>query len=272
MPADDRSGKRRAGRAGPIRIADLLEAGKTRELLILHRGGVIGADSPECSLRAATTAGEQGFGMLEIDIRESKDHVPVVFHDKEMARAAGVVGRVGDFTARELAATALGGTDQTIATLADVFAVCHDHGMGVMLDIKEDGTDAYYEEIGALLQKFGFGESAVAITSYRRAVTHLGALCYFPMDGEDFARIGQGKAPAGPRRPRRFWFGWPRFITDEMVQRIQAQGIPVVPSINTFHYRPEFADASASRDVARMRAAGVVAYQIDSVYAGLFRA
>ncbi len=49
---------------------------------------------------------------------------------------------------------------------------------------------------------------------------------------------------------------------------IQAQqaGVPVVPSVNIFHYATKDHTPLAARDIRRLRALGVTQFQIDSVY------
>ena len=61
-----------------VRDLDCIRA--RRPLLVAHRGGVITPDAPENSLAAIRLAAEQGYDMVELDVREAKDQEPVLFH------------------------------------------------------------------------------------------------------------------------------------------------------------------------------------------------
>lgn len=72
----------------------------------------------ENSLEAVQAAVEAGYG-IEIDIQPSRDGVPMVFHDYDMARLTGVKGPVAQCGADALGGIALSGGG-TIPTLAQV--------------------------------------------------------------------------------------------------------------------------------------------------------
>jgi glycerophosphoryl diester phosphodiesterase len=77
----------------------------------LHREGV-----PENSIAAAEGAIAADMG-IECDIQMSRDNVPMVFHDWELARLTSATGIVASHTADELEALNLLGTDQHPARL-----------------------------------------------------------------------------------------------------------------------------------------------------------
>jgi glycerophosphoryl diester phosphodiesterase len=74
--------------------------------LIAHRGNA--RDFPENTLPALQSAIDLGVRFLEFDIQVSADGVPMVLHDAELTRTAGVAGSVFDLSAAELAATHVG--------------------------------------------------------------------------------------------------------------------------------------------------------------------
>ena len=55
------------------------------------------SEAPENSMAAFRRAVEHGYG-IELDVQLSKDGVPVIFHDFDLARACGVSGLVRDYT------------------------------------------------------------------------------------------------------------------------------------------------------------------------------
>lgn len=70
--------------------------------LIAHRGNA--RDFPENTLPALQSAIDLGIRFLEFDIQLAADGVPVVLHDAELARTAGVPGSVFELTSTDLAA------------------------------------------------------------------------------------------------------------------------------------------------------------------------
>lgn len=76
----------------------------------------------ENSMAAVQAAVDAGYG-IEIDIQPSKDGIPMVFHDYDLARLTGVAGAVAQTSAIGLGAIALSGGGGTIPTLAEVLEV-----------------------------------------------------------------------------------------------------------------------------------------------------
>ena len=69
-------------------------------LKIAHRGA--SGYAPENTLAAFQKAVELGCQMIELDVRLSRDQVPVVLHDHTLARTAGDPRRVDQLTAAQL--------------------------------------------------------------------------------------------------------------------------------------------------------------------------
>jgi glycerophosphoryl diester phosphodiesterase len=58
--------------------------------------------APENTLRACDLAIRHGATTVHVNVRLSRDGMPVLFHDEEVSRLTGGKGRVGDMTGREL--------------------------------------------------------------------------------------------------------------------------------------------------------------------------
>ena len=86
-----------------------------------HRG-LWNKTIPENSLAAFDRAAENGFA-IELDVQLSGDGVVMVFHDYTLGRMCGVDAKLADYTAAELGALALDGTEQTVPTLREVLDV-----------------------------------------------------------------------------------------------------------------------------------------------------
>jgi glycerophosphoryl diester phosphodiesterase len=60
-----------------IDLSDPHSIRSQRPILIAHRGGHVTDQSPECSIAAIQFAKQQGYAMVELDIQQSKDRVPI---------------------------------------------------------------------------------------------------------------------------------------------------------------------------------------------------
>lgn len=97
-----------APREEPPRLYGFADSGPSRHImrqarivhLVAHRGNA--AEYPENTLPALQSALDLGARFLEIDVHLSADGVPVVIHDAELARTAGIDGNVMDKPVAEL--------------------------------------------------------------------------------------------------------------------------------------------------------------------------
>ena len=94
----------------------------------------------ENSMTAFRLAVEHGFG-IELDVRLSKDKQLVVFHDDTLDRVTGVSGRVDSFTAEELSAIKLSGTEDTVPLFDDVLNLVSGQ-VPLLVEIKEDASES----------------------------------------------------------------------------------------------------------------------------------
>lgn len=88
-------------------------------LIIGHRGAV--GLAPENSLEALRAARRAGADIIEIDIRLTKDNVPVVIHDRNTARTHGEKVTVANVTLDELQAYQLSPAILTLDEVLDRF-------------------------------------------------------------------------------------------------------------------------------------------------------
>lgn len=100
---------------------------------------------PENSLAAVSEAIKQGIDIVEIDVRETKDHILVIMHDEKITRTTGKPGKVADFTYQELQQFPLlykgQPTTEKIPTFEDVLHLAKGKIM-VDVDFKADGDEA----------------------------------------------------------------------------------------------------------------------------------
>ncbi|WP_185982496.1 glycerophosphodiester phosphodiesterase family protein [Aureimonas mangrovi] len=76
----------------------------------------------ENSMSAFRAALDRDFA-IECDVHLSADGVPMIFHDEDLERMTGVAGPLAERAADELGALSLGGTQDGVPRLADLFAL-----------------------------------------------------------------------------------------------------------------------------------------------------
>ena len=135
-----------------------------------HRGGPVlnGTPAfPEESMAAFRNAAEELNAVLELDVKLTKDRVPVVIHDATLDRTTNCEGLVADRTLAELAPcmgdvlgapgndlpTAPAPAPTPIPTLEEVLAFAVADGIGVNLEIKNYFTDPDHDPTPAFANR-----------------------------------------------------------------------------------------------------------------------
>lgn len=106
-------------------------------------------DHPENSISAITHAIDLGVDMVELDVKISKDGIPVLMHDGTIDRTTNGSGKVEDYTLTELLTFSLKTPDgtvtgETVPTLEEALRVIHGKIM-VDIDLKTDDVEAIVE-------------------------------------------------------------------------------------------------------------------------------
>jgi glycerophosphoryl diester phosphodiesterase len=108
--------------------------------IIGHRGAC--AYAPENTLEGIHTAADMGVEWVELDVKLTKDDVPIIFHDETLERTTNGAGNVADKTYDELRQLETGSwfadsfTGIKIPTLEEAVDVLIERGMGLNLEIK----------------------------------------------------------------------------------------------------------------------------------------
>jgi len=127
--------------------------------VIAHRGA--SGSYPENSREALEEAIRVGVDMVEIDLRFTKDRVPVLFHDKSTKRLLGQPGSIHDLTLDQWRQHRILGSG-TPLSLADLFTLT-DSRIPVILDIKEFGME---ETISDLIDREGCKGNIIVSSFY----------------------------------------------------------------------------------------------------------
>ena len=116
-------------------------------LIYGHRGA--SAVEPENTLRAFAKALELGVDGLEFDVHVTADRVPVILHDRDLARTTNLAGPIDRLTLAELG-NADAGLGERVPTLAEVLALVGDR-VHLDIEIKQGGIES---EVLAVLRAF----------------------------------------------------------------------------------------------------------------------
>lgn len=251
-------------------LIDVWDAEKVRArgpILIAHRGGVTGPAIPECSGLAVKMASRYQYDMVELDVRESKDHHPIVFHDSHMMDACGIDNKISDFTLEELKRIRFLGSDETITSLDSMLNLSRSLDLGIMFDIKQgERSDLFFRRILNLIDKYDL-ERACMLLGDSLARDRLQGKVLLTIPDEILDRVEQGD---GIDLHGYYWFGVPEHWSLELVSVVQENGGLVIPALNTFRYSENQHRSEARMDAERLIKAGVDGFQIDCVYQDYF--
>lgn len=280
VPADPTAAmtaRRRAAAAAPVfstdkELIDVRDTAKVRArrpLLVAHRGGVVSDRIPECSTAAIREAARQGYDLVELDVRVTRDGVPVVFHDADLRAATGRAGAIGELTEAEALALRFRKNDEALVNLEQALVLCRQLHIGVMLDLKDPPRADVLQKVAALVRKHGLAKSTVTIQGHPLVRAELGDVALVPVNAEEIKQAAAGALAPGALAGRH-WFGIPAWIPFETIPKLQRAGALVLPAINQFRYANDPDRAQARREVEALKALGVEGFQIDSAYQDFF--
>lgn len=133
-----------------------------------HRGA--SGTAPENTLSAIGLAIKEGADYAEIDIRMTKDKVPVLLHDVTLARTTDGERKIGNVTYEELCHYEitenhkLGEASEKVPRLEDVFSR-YGGKIGFNIEIKETNSMELAETVLELIEEYGIEKSCVITSS-----------------------------------------------------------------------------------------------------------
>ncbi|MBS1824112.1 MAG: hypothetical protein JST93_02210 [Acidobacteria bacterium] len=248
--------------AGPAAaIADNLR-------LIAHRGGVVDSMRPENSPGAVQAAMDNGYWMIEVDVRKSRDGEPVLHHDNVLTKYYADSHRPEELTWAEMSRLQSIPGGKPPLHFEQLCAMCKGR-MRLMLDLKGQWEPAFYQRLLRHMVDSGIP----------RPIYSLGGPRVRPFfDGQVMVSVNRktlrDAAEAGePVAERYFLFELGSEIDQNVVALARSLKVSPVAAINTFRYTMAKRDEweAPKQDIERLRALGVNDYQVDSRYQPLFR-
>jgi glycerophosphoryl diester phosphodiesterase len=229
--------------------------------LIAHRGGVVSEAFSENSPASLEEAVRRGYWMIEVDVQESKDGVLVVHHDPDFKRFYNVDRRLADMTWDEISKLRANPGNTRPMTFRELCERAKGR-LRLMIDTKEPShPPAFYREMESAMRANGLLDTAYFIGTEESRQWFQGKARISATSSELKALASKGEAVSN----KYFLFEWGS-MTPDSVAWAQARGIPVVPSINTFHYGARDPIALGTADIGKLFQLGVTEFQIDSVY------
>lgn len=136
-------------------------------VIIAHRTSAL--DAAENSLAGIMKSAELGADYVEIDVRRTRDGVPVMFHDPLLLRTTLRPWPVSWATAKGLRRAKIRGTDQPVPTFAEAVDALPDQ-LGFVVDTKDPGAaEAIVSELrgqGKLSRSLLWAQSGTAVRWY----------------------------------------------------------------------------------------------------------
>ena len=108
--------------------------------VIGHRGASTYA--PENTIESICTAGDMGVEWIELDVKLTRDDVPIIFHDEELDRTTNGAGKVAEMLYSDIQALEAGSwfgdsfTGIQVPTLEEAVEAILQYDMGLNLEIK----------------------------------------------------------------------------------------------------------------------------------------
>ncbi|MBL8232375.1 MAG: glycerophosphodiester phosphodiesterase family protein [Bryobacterales bacterium] len=235
--------------------------------LIAHRGGVVDATRPENSAAAVETAIAEGYWMVEIDVRSTRDGEPVLYHDPTLAKYFADSRRVEELTWSELRRLRSNPGGRPPLHFEQACALCGGK-LRLMLDLKAQWQPSFYQRLLRYMEQNRVPEPIWSLGG--PAVR-----AYF--EGKVMVSVNRKSLTAAvqagePVSERYFLFELGSELRAESFELARKCNVTPVAAINTFRYTMAKRDEweGPKEDVAALRALGVTHYQIDSRYAPLF--
>jgi len=235
--------------------------------LIAHRGGVVDSMRAENSMAALEEAIRQGYWMVEVDLRLTKDGVFILQHDRSFKNHFGVDKPATAMTWAEIAKLKSDRGGSRVIKFEDALRTCRGK-MQVMIDNKVEGNDTVmFSQVIRLLKKYNLLDQALMIGTDESTEYFTGKIKLSCTRQQ----LEDNKKKPGFKPGHYYLFGGTDSMTAEDVAWAKREGIMAVGVVNAFRYRHVKDRSTAiAADVETIRSWGIQYFQIDSEFARYF--
>lgn len=231
--------------------------------LIAHRGGVVDSIAGQNSLQALSKAIGHGYWMVEIDLRITKDGVLITHHDNTFTRSFGLDSAVASMTWKQIRKLKNANGYQVLK-LEEVLQHCKGK-LAVMIDNKIRGNDtAVWKRLIGMLKKYDLYNTALMIGTEESTAFFTGRikLSCTRRQLEDNMRKSSWNAQD--------FYLFSGDITKQDAVWANDNGILTIGVINAWTFNSGEVMRKAATQAQQLKTAGVLCFQIDSVFEPLF--
>ncbi|WP_186774468.1 glycerophosphodiester phosphodiesterase [Chitinophaga pinensis] len=232
--------------------------------LIAHRGGVVDSTTDQNSKEALIRAIAEGYWMVEVDLRMTKDSVLITHHDKNFRHSFGLDATVSSMT-WEAISKLRNANGYRVQRFEEVLAQCKGK-LGVMIDNKLEGNDtAVWTRLITLLQQYDLYKSALMIGTDESTEYFTGKIRLSCTREQLETNINRPDYKASN------YYLFSDKISREDYEWAHRRHMLVVGVINAWAFQPGEAVSRSAEQAAALKGAGVQCFQIDAEYLPLFQ-
>jgi glycerophosphoryl diester phosphodiesterase len=230
--------------------------------LIAHRGGIVEGKYDEFDPASIRAAIDQGYFMLEIDVRETRDGVLIVHHDSDFNRFFNDPRRVDECSWEDVTLIKSAKGNYHPLSFEEVCKMCAGKVM-MMVDIKvTNKSPDFYSKLGGIMEKYNLLAGAYFIDNESRK--YFWGKAKFLFRATEANTIMENYRKGEDVACHYFLFDDGAKLTSSLIKMCQSANITIVPSVNFGHYRIENPMRGAKRDIEFLKECGVTQFQIDS--------
>ncbi|MBX3241432.1 MAG: glycerophosphodiester phosphodiesterase family protein [Chitinophagaceae bacterium] len=242
---------------------ELMAQQQTGYYLIAHRGGIVNDSMPENSEASINAAYHQGFRMVEIDLRLTRDKELIIYHDSDFRKYFGDSRKVVDLDWSEI--SKLNNGNHRVLKLEEALRLCQGK-LHVMIDNKIQGNDTLvWNRLLALLKEYNLQETALMIGTSASTEFFTGKIKLSCTRQQLETNMKQ----PGYRPDNYYLFG--NALTTEDVQWAGRHNILAVGVVNKWIFQRQNASPDEIlQQIKKLKNSGLVYFQIDADYLHYF--
>jgi glycerophosphoryl diester phosphodiesterase len=236
---------------------------------VAHRGGIVEPNSPENSKRALLLAKEAGFKMVEIDLNETKDHLPILHHNLNVDFLDNALIRnlYHDF----LLTCCYPNTQEKMISFEQCLGFCNELNMDIMLDFKIDKnhppSEEFFLNVAKIISDSNYRHRLLCIKLHPFAIKYLQNFVMFELNKEQMKNILGDKTV---KYRDNFCFSRLKVMSTHDIQAYKEQTAQLIVTVNRDHYKTGNHFKQAEAHLKQLYKNGVTGFQIDSEYLEIF--
>ena len=195
-----------------------------------HRG--YAGKYPENTLTGFVAACELGVDMIEVDVVETKDHVPIISHDYGLKRTTGMDGMFADYTLKELRKLNIAATSnkaihpEQICTFEEICELLTRYpSVMINIDMKND-EGSISNKVADIVEKYRFKERVVFNGLGGNGLAQMSDRGYYVEASPDgYYNMAHFSSLFGPgiQKAKALCYNANQHVTKENVEKLKAQ-------------------------------------------------